>query len=242
MKLAKLIDLQKIDNRLLELESFRGDLPEVVHNLKHQYQEQKDALNEKQNEREDTDKAIIKNNSENEDFNVKLNKYQEQIYSVKNNKEYDAITAEIEALEKKIDENELLAVELLEKKEKIEQEIAIIQSELKRLEQELSENEADLKEKMAQTAKEEQSLQKQRELVKSQIDRKLYYTYERIRKGKGGVALSGINNYTCNECFATIPAQTVVEVRKRDQLILCEVCGRILIPEQSNIKEIVESN
>ena len=66
--------------------------------------------------------------------------------------------------------------------------------------------------------------------------------YNRIRNGKNGIALSEVTSYTCGECFATIPAQTAVEVRMKSRIILCEVCGRILVPRETLVDQPVLTN
>jgi len=77
----------------------------------------------------------------------------------------------------------------------------------------------------------------QRKKIIEKINRPLLSNYERIRKGRNGTALAEVKNYTCSECFATIPAQTVVEVRKMNHLIPCESCGRILVYTNNNVAE-----
>ena len=159
-------------------------------------------------------------------------KYQEQSYSVKTNKEYDAITLEIETIENKIEEDEKKKSELAHFVKERDEAVQVFEKQVDELEKEYSQKKLELKDKLSQTESEEKRLSKERELVKEQIDKKLLNNYNRIRNGKNGIALSEVTNYTCGECFATIPAQTAVEVRLKDRIILCEVCGRILVPRE----------
>lgn len=234
MDFDKLLTIQNLDKRLMELAALRGDLPEKVDSLKQQLAEIAESVAHDTAELNQIKKDLLANKSDHDQLNAKLQKYQEQIYSVKNNKEYDAITIEIELLENKLNENELSGVELLEKEEQLTGQIAELNNKIADLQAKLSVHETELNYKLDQTKDEEDQLQQQRELVVKTLDRRLYYQYERIRKAKNGIALSEVNNYTCHECYATIPAQTVVELRKLDQLILCESCGRILMPPSAN--------
>lgn len=242
MDFTALAKLQKIDIKLMELKAAKGDLPEKVEQLKLQLSELDDKLNGANAELEQTKKDFQENKSEIEQFTHKLNKYQEQIYSVKTNKEYDAITSEIEVIENKINELELAGIELLEKEEQVGNQVKELQSQLDDLNNIFSTKETELKEKMAQTETEEKNLAQEREILASSLDKKLYYQYERIRKGKNGIALAEVHNYTCSECYTTIPAQVTVEIRKKERMFVCEVCGRILVTPYLNKKIEVEVN
>lgn len=240
MDFKKLAHIQSLDKRLMELDALRGDLPEKVEILKQQLSELENNMTHHNENLIEAKKTILSNKNDHEQLNSKIAKYQEQIYSVKTNKEYDAITTEIELIENKLNENELNGVELLEKEEQLIGQIEALGKKIAELKDKLSANETELNQKLEQTRSEEQQLQQQRELISKSLDRRLYYQYERIRKGKNGIALSEVFNYTCSGCYATIPAQTVVELRKQNQFILCESCGRILIAPKANKTSTVE--
>ncbi len=237
MDFTKLTRIQNLDKRLKELEAFKGDLPEKVKQLKTEFSDLTEKFNKKNTELEQIKKDIIINKSKIDQLNHTLKKYQEQIYSVKTNKEYDAITTEIENIEKKVDDCELTGVELLEREEQVTKEVEELNKQVTELKEKLTENETELNKKMAQTENEERELLRQRESIVKTLDRRLYSQYERIRKAKDGMAIAEVRNYTCSGCFTTIPAQTVLEIRKMDHIIVCEMCGRILItPEMQNEK------
>jgi len=229
MELSKLLKLQEIDRRMMELDSFKGDLPEQVDDLKVRLANLREQLTQNRQELEEAKKLSRSIEVDIRSLSDKLNRYQEQIYSVKTNKEYDAITLEIENLEKQIEATELTGVELLEKEEKLTADVKQSEKQLAEIEHSLNEKETELQEKLNQTNAEQRLLSDNRNDIVSSLDRRFFATYERIRKGKNGIALAEIENYTCNACYATIPAQTAVEVRKMDKIINCEVCGRILI-------------
>lgn len=229
MDLLKLVKLQEIDKRLMELESFTGDLPEQVEKAKNRLAEIQANLMQAKAELETAKKQNRAAENEIESLTDKLNKHNEQLYSVKTNKEYDAITLEIENLEKKITDETLKGVEAIEREEKFSQEVIQSEQQLAEIEKLLNEREFDLQQKLNQTATEQALLLSKRNELVPDMDRRLLANYERIRKGRNGIAIAEIDNYTCNACYATIPAQTVVEVRKMERLISCEVCGRILV-------------
>lgn len=242
MELLKLVKLQEIDRRLMELESYKGNLPEQVENLKNNLS----GLNEDLSQSKQGLEAIKKlNRSIEMDLQFlrdKLKKYQNQIYSVKTNKEYDAITLEMENLEKKIAEVELKGVEYLEQEEKLTADVMRLDKQISQFMQLLGEKEFELHQKLSQTAAEQNILQSEREAIAVTVDRRFLSTYERIRKGRNGIALADIKNYTCSACYATIPAQTVVEVRQMNKVINCEVCGRILVIVNNYAEKTVEKS
>jgi len=243
MDLFKLIELQKIDKKLMDLESVKGDLPEQVEELKANLTDLYNKLAKTRDDYEITQKMKREYQADIETLTEKLNKYQEQIYSVKNNKEYDAITIEIENLEKQIDEIELKSVELLENEEKQSEAITQFGTKVNQVKENLQAKENELQQKLSKTEAEEKVLSNKRKEVVSAIDYRLISTYNRIRKGRDGIALTTIKNYNCTSCFTTIPAQTVVEVRKMNQLISCEVCGRILVYDNNGqvVQEKIET-
>lgn len=241
MDLLKLIKLQEIDKRIMELESLKGDLPEQVESLKDKLSIIQENLAASLNELEAAKKLQRHTEMERKLLTDKLSKYKEQLYSVRTNKEYDAITSEIENLEKKIDEIELQGVEALENEEKFGLEVAQHESRQSELNQLLEKKEFELREKLNETATEQHLLSNQRIEVIVDIDRRLLSNYSRIARGRHGIAIAEIKNYVCNACFATIPAQTVVEARKMERLIFCETCGRILVASNNVAKQPVET-
>ncbi|MBC8185082.1 hypothetical protein H8E88_28645 [candidate division KSB1 bacterium] len=233
MDLSKLISLQRIDKQLIALEITKGDLPEIVQQLEGRLVSCTNRLSNSKSELEEAKKTGRANENEIDELYEKLMKYQEQSYSVKTNKEYDAITIEIETIENRIEENEKKKADLIHLVKENRETVGELEKQVTELEEEFSQKQLELKEKLSQTESEELRLTKERELVTEQIEKRLLNNYNRIRNGTNGIALSEVTNYTCDECFATIPAQTAVEVRMKNRIILCEACGRILVPRET---------
>ncbi len=241
MDLYKLIELQKIDKKLMDLELFKGDLPEQVNELKDNLENLNTRLANARKDFENTQKMKREYQGDIDSLTEKLNKYKEQIYSVKTNKEYDAITTEIENIENQLDELELKFVELLENEEKQNESILQLEKSVSDVSENLKIKEAELREKLGKTEAEEKTLHSKRKEVVASFDYKLVSTYNRIRKGKeDGIALATIENYNCTSCYTTLPAQTAVEVRKMNRIISCEVCGRILVYENNRVEPVKE--
>ncbi len=240
MNFTLLAQIQELDKRLMELAAEKGDLPEKVAQLKTEMETLTTENKEKKSALENTRKELLQNKNETERLEDLLNKNQEKIYHVKTNKEYDAITSEIEILEKKIDEAETAALELMEREQTLTSEIEELEKKIAEVQERLAANEKELNEKMAKTEAEERILNHERDLLIAKLDRRLISQYERIRRAKEGIAIAVVDHYTCSGCFATIPAQTVLEIRKRERIIVCETCGRILITPEIEEKAVSE--
>jgi len=235
MDLALLIDLQNIDNEIKKLESSLGDLPIQVEQLSSKLASFKDELSQKDDQLKKCSEDKRKLEGKIELLAQKLKKYREQVYSVTTNKEYDAISAEIEITEKLIEEDETNMLQLLEQEDELTKSIKHIEDLQSRLKVEFENKLELLNQKTEENKHELSTLLEQRRTFVAKIAKPIYSNYERIRKRHNGMALAAIKNYTCAGCFATIPAQTVVEVRKMDNLIHCETCGRILINMNNTI-------
>ena len=224
-----LVKLQNVDKKIMKLESTLGDIPKQVDALKSKIVTIENELSRYKEEFGQCNDTKRKLEGNIQLLNVKLKKYREQVYSVTTNKEYDAISTEIEIKEKEIEDDETKVLELLEKEEKLNEQIQQLEEQYIQRKTELDENEKILQDKVTENEQELKRLTEERQLFVEKIEKPLYAHYERIRKGRNGIAVAEINKYTCEGCFATIPAQTVVEVRKMNVLLLCETCGRILV-------------
>lgn len=151
------------------------------------------------------------------------------MYEVTNNKEYDAVTTEIEEVNKNIDENENYVISLMDEEEKLTAELDKHKGDLESLKQDLKTKETELKTKNAKTEKEELTLNDKKSKLVSNIDNRHLSMYDRISKAKGGLAVVSMQNGSCGGCSKKLPPQKILEIRSGKKLHLCEVCGRILI-------------
>jgi len=235
--LNSLMQLQSVDNKLQALEALKGDLPQQIQKLKDELQSLKDQHEAEKNALAEAKKSKLHWEGELKVLEEKLNKYQDQLYAVTTNKEYDAITIEIDTAKEKKDESEDKILELIEEEETRTEEEKNLASQVEMLQENLIEKEKELKEKIQATEKESLSYEDRRKELSGSIQRNVLYQYERIRKGLGNSAVAEVRNYACIGCFSTIPPQRVVEIRMMNQLILCESCGRILVHKSE--KELV---
>lgn len=227
--LYALIELQEIDSKLDSLNQERGDLPEVVNRLKKAQEEKQELL--------DNQKQLIKElqleekeiSLELDTLKSKLKKYEDQLYMVKTNKEYDAIANETENVKKKIDELETRILEIGEKIEKYKESNEQYTKDLGIIASELDVNDAELQKKIGESAEEENLLLQERQITRKKLSTQQANSYERIRNAKKGMAVAYCNGGICSGCYTFIPPQRVVEIRAMKKIFTCESCGRILV-------------
>jgi uncharacterized protein len=234
---SALMKLQEVDCRLRELDLIKGDMPQRVEALKAEIQ----SLIQQKGEIEAQWQAMLKEQQHGQDEVVllreKLKKYQAQLYQVKNNREYDAITVETEVAEKEIETLELKELESDDQLQTLRQQQDGLVPRIQELEAQLADAESQLEKTLAVTRDEEQVLSQRRAELLRGLTRPMISTYDRIRQGRGGVALALLKEGACSECSSRIPPQRGLEIRQMEKMFLCEVCGRIMIwsPETERI-------
>ena len=232
-KLNVLLELQKVDWRLKELGATRGDLPQKVESTKNDLQQLEQELENQKKELKEIRLEREKNKVDQNEARTRLKKYQDQLYRVSTNREYDALTVEIDMVKARIDQLELQELELEEREEKLVASVEELEARHVTLSHNLEVYEKELQEKLNITVREEENLRKQRQALVAQLDRRIYSTYERVRKAKNGMAVVPVQRGACGGCHSAIPPQRVLEVRQRNKFITCEVCGRILVWDEN---------
>ncbi len=227
--LLVLIELQKIDNELQTLEELKGDLPQRVKEIREELNNLSLITEANKKELEEIKRQRLHWDGDLKMFQDKLNKYREQLYAVKSNREYDAITVEIETIEQKIDETETKILELFEREEKANADVKNLQSQLIALSESLAVKEQELQQKISKTEDEFKHWQNRRQELLLHVRKPILSTYERIRRVRGRNTVAELSKYACSGCHSAIPPQKAMEIRNMDQLILCESCGRILV-------------
>lgn len=227
--LENFVKLQDVDNRLNALKLQKGDLPTIIEQLK-------EDSGDKKNRSVELEEQIGKLQSDRRMFEkeidaskTQLKKYEDQLYKVQNNKEYDAISLEIDTKKVEIESLENKIIQTLEDEEELKKEQAALADELANLKIQLKEQQKELEEINLLTQEEEIRLNHEREKVARLIDERHLRQYERIRQAKDGLAVAPIKRSSCGGCFSTIPPQRIVEIREAGRLHTCEYCGRILV-------------
>jgi predicted nucleic acid-binding Zn-ribbon protein len=229
-KLKSLYELQLIDSKIDSLRTIRGELPLEVSDLEDTVAGLETRLNNVTLEVEEHENQINEKKQNIKDFQANIKKYEAQQAKVRNNREYDAITKEIEF--------QNLEIQLAEKRTKeAKAGIAAKSDLLERSKTEFEERKKDLKVKkaeldeiIAETEKEEQELIKESEKAAAKIEDRLFNAYKRIRANtRNGLAVVTVDRDACGGCYNKIPPQRQLDIRTNKKIIVCEHCGRILV-------------
>ena len=229
-KLQNLYELQRIDTEIDKIQTLRGELPLEVQDLEDEIAGLETRIENLKVELGELDKTASTRKMDIKKAEEAIKKYSEQLDNVRNNREYDALSKEIEF--------QKLEIELQEKrireaqKAKAEKE-ALMEESKKRYADKVSDLEAkkgELNDIINETHKDEESLQSKSEELAATIDERLLTAYRRIRSNaRNGLAVVTVDRDACGGCFNKIPPQRQLDIRSRKKIIVCEYCGRILI-------------
>jgi predicted nucleic acid-binding Zn-ribbon protein len=231
-KLIALYSLQQVDSHIDKIRIIRGELPLEVQDLEddiagletrvENYIQQSTALNQR----------IAEKNQAIRDSESMIKKYEEQQMNVRNNREYDSLSKEIEFQGLEIQLSEKRIREFSYELTRLKEEIASAQTELNDKRNDLEVKKAELDDIVAETRKEEEQLLANSEENKKFIEDRLLAAYSRIRKNaRNGLAVVQIERDACGGCFSKIPPQHQLDIRMHKKIIVCEYCGRILVDQ-----------
>ncbi len=231
-KIMALYELQKIDSKIDEINKIKGELPLEVEDLEDEIAGLTTRIENINAEIDELTDLTRQRKREIEEAKMKIAKYTEQQNNVRNNREFDALTKEIEYQELEIElaEKRLkqYSVDIRNKKH-IAEEAETLAAD-RNIDLEAKRKELDGIE--AETAKEVETLRAQEAKAQSVIDERLLTAYNRIRSNvHNGLAVVTIKRDACGGCYNRIPPQRQVEVRQGKKIIVCEYCGRILVAE-----------
>ena len=229
-KLRALFDLQLIHSRIDKIRDIRGELPLEVQDLEDELAGMKTRLEKLNNEMELVETSISDKKNQMEESKVLITKYTKQQDNVRNNREYDSLSKEIEFQELEIQLNEK---HIKEFGAQIEQKKVVVQDTKDRLgqrEDHLAHKQGELDEILAETEKDEQALLKKAADFEKKIEERLIKAYKRIRTNvKNGLAVVAIDRGASGGSFFTIPPQVQMEIAGRKKIITDEHSGRILV-------------
>jgi uncharacterized protein len=228
-KLEALVKLQSIDSQLDEIKKVRGDLPEEVSDLEDEIEGFNTRLGRFTTELENLE-ATIKDNKEGiKEAEKLIRKYEEQQTNVRNNREYDAITKEVELqnLEIQICEKRIKEAGVAIERKKIE--IGEIEAQIADKAENLDIKKRELDTIIAESKEEEAKLMEEREKAKSKIEDKLLKYYEKLRANlTNGLAVVTVKRGAAEGCNIIIPPQKIAEIKEKKKIVIDEHSGRIL--------------
>ncbi len=239
-RLKSLYELQSILSQIDRIRTVRGELPLEVADLEDNIVGLTTRVDNYKKEIEELRKKTVSEKEKINEAQSKIEKYKTQLDNVRNNREFDLLSKEIEF--------QTLGIQLCEKHineygrviENKTNEIAATEEKLKDENHVLAEKKAELDEIVSETKQDEERLREQAKALEPKIDARTLAAFKRIRKNaRNGLGIVYIQRNACGGCFNRIPPQKQAEIKMRKKIIVCEYCGRIMIdPELAGVEEI----
>ena len=229
--IENLISLAKVDEEIKEIESSRGDLPSRIEKLKIEKNDDEIKIQELTSKLVDFDKKESELQRNKEDYQISLDKYKDQLYLVKNNKEYDALNNEIDLVKKNlIDVAEELTL-AFNNKENINEEIKLSKSSVDDKAAMLDKYSSQLNDLINENEKEYNNLSLKKKQLVNRMDESILQRYNLMLDAKGYGAVPIIGN-ACGACYTTLPTQLVTEVKQKLDFKYCPSCTILLYSDE----------
>ena len=237
-KLQTLYQLQATLSAIDEKRALRGELPLEVQDLEDEIAGLKTRVEHIEGDINDFQQAVAQKQGEIKEAEESVERYKKQLDEVRNNREYDTLTKEIEFQSLEI---ELCNKKIKEANAKVEdkkRELIRTNDLINDRQQALDEKKSELDEIMQETREEEQALKAKAEDLETKIEPRLLSSFKRIRKNaRNGLGIVYVQRDACGGCFNKIPPQRQLDIKMHKKIIVCEYCGRIMIdPELAGVK------
>ena len=230
IKLVSLFKLQQIESEIDRLRTYRGELLMEVRDLEDELAGMETRLERQNEELSQIKRLIAEKEAGLKEAQMHKGKYEEQLKGIRNSREFDALSKEIEIQSLEIQIAEKKIKELSAQKEMRSTEILSLTEQLGERRNDLDKKRTELDGIVAETEEEEKQLIKEAEKASKKIEARLLGAYQRIRgNARNGLAVVSVQRDACGGCFNHIPPQLQMDIRLRKKITVCEHCGRILV-------------
>ncbi len=236
-KLIAVLSLQKIDSKIDEIQTLKGELPMEVKDLEDEIAGLQTRIDNIDAEIKNINDFIDAKTEAKKEAQALIKKYEKQQDNVKNSREFEAINKEMEMQELEVRLNEKhIKDATFDLRDRSNARLKT-EEKIKDVEESLKAKRAELEKITVDTEKEEKVLAEKSEAAKAKVDPRLLSAYERIRGSyRNGLSVVPIHRDSCGGCFNVIPPQRQSEIRQHKKIIVCEHCGRILVDSDLNDK------
>ena len=229
-KLKALYQLQTMLSEIDKIKTLRGELPLEVQDLEDEVAGLVTRIEKIQNEIVDLKASVATKRIEIETAKASIEKYKTQQDNVRNNREYDVLSKEIEFQSLEVELCEKRIREALAAEKAKNEEIQRSSETLEERKKDLEAKKAELEEIVSETKQEEEKLREKAKVLETTIEARLLQAFKRIRKNsRNGLGVVYVQRDACGGCFNKIPPQKQLDIRSRKKVIVCEYCGRIMV-------------
>ena len=231
-KLRQLFELQLIDSKIDEIQVLKGELPIEVSDLEDEIAGLNTRINKLKDKIDGIDHEINSHNANIKESQMLIERYEKQLDEVKNNREYEALTKEIEMQNLEIQLSEKKIKDATASKEVRDTTLTEATDRLDVKNENLAVKKVELEKIIEKTEAEEKKLHKNSDKARQGIEDKLLKAYDRIRsRYRNGLAVVTVKRDACGGCFNRIPPQLQIEIGLYKNVSACEHCGRVLVDD-----------
>lgn len=235
-KLNALYQLQKVHSGIDKIKILRGELPLEVQDLEDEIAGLETRIQNYQDEIKNLETSVHNKKNEISTANELIKKYSEQQNNVRNNREFDSLSKEVEFQKLEIELCEKRIREFTAQATEKRTSIDLARKTLDERMQDLNNKKKELDEIISDTQKEEEGLNNKAHDIEKVIEPRLLNAYKRIRtNARNGLAVVTVERDACGGCFNKIPPQRQLDIKSRKKIIVCEYCGRILVDDSEAV-------
>lgn len=229
-KLKTLYSLQKKMSEIDKIKILRGELPLEVADLEDEIVGLETRIKKYEAEQKETDAAIAQQKLKIQESTMKSQKYKEQLDNVRNNREFDHLSKEIEYETLEIELAEKRIKEFTQEAKNLAEQIETNKNFYSERSQDLAQKQEELESIISETKQQEEALREEVKDIEAEVEPRLLYAFKRIRKSaRNGLAVVCVERAACGGCFNKIPPQKQMDIKMGKKIIVCEYCGRIMI-------------
>ena len=231
---SSLVKLQDVDTQLLEISELLGDLPVKVEELTKEEQQLKEDINQRKDRMKEIDLEVSKKDLLVQDLTSKIDKLKDQLFLVKTNRQYDAISHEIDFRKEKLNNIETKELELVEEKDNLISETEERENNLESLTKDLHNRKTKLESLLTESSEKKNSLVAERSDIIKDLSAPVITKYDRVFAARDGVAVVETFGSSCGGCGSIVPPQKIAELKQNKILQSCDVCSRFLYWPENN--------
>jgi len=232
-KLKALYDLQVVVSEIDKFKTLRGELPLEVQDLEDDIAGLETRIENFKSEIRECESIIAGRKQDIDNSKALIEKYKNQQDNVRNNREYDFLSKEIEFQGLEIELSEKKIREALALSKTKTDEMAVAEDLLVERRKDLEQKQQELEEIVSETRSEEENLREKSKEIENHIEPRLLAAFKRIRKSaRNGLAVVTVQRDACSGCFNKIPPQRQMDIKMSKKIIVCEYCGRIMIDSE----------
>lgn len=238
-KLSTLYQLQTMMTEIDKIKTLRGELPLEVQDLEDEIAGLETRLQNYQAEIKEFEVSIVDQKHKISESTTLIDRYKAQLDNVRNNREFDNLSKEIEFQGLEIEFSEKKIREFGEAVDAKKKDIAELTEKLEGRKADLVQKKSELEQIISETKQDEEKLREKAKKLEAAIEPRLLTAFKRIRKGaRNGLAVVYVQRGACGGCFNKIPPQKQLDIKLRKKIIVCEYCGRIMIdPELAGVED-----